>query len=65
MSKWAQASTAPFNMYQNYYYAGNSSRRYFTMTKLETLNKIISGVFAFYAVWTKRTWQRAIKVVAK
>jgi hypothetical protein len=40
-------STAPFNMYQNYYYAGNTSPRYFNITKLDTLNKIISGVFAF------------------
>jgi hypothetical protein len=40
-------STAPFNMYQNYYYAGNTSPRYFNITKLDTLNKIISGAFAF------------------
>ena len=40
-------STAPFNMYQNYHYPGNTSPRYFNITKLDTLNKIISGEFAF------------------
>jgi len=39
--------TAPFKKYQNFNYPGYTSPRYFNITKLDTINKIISGVFAF------------------
>jgi hypothetical protein len=38
---------APANTYYNYYHPSIFSQRYFNITKLDTINKIISGTFAF------------------
>lgn len=40
-------SVAPFSTYQNYRYPHFTSPRYFNITKLDTVNKIIAGEFAF------------------
>ncbi len=40
-------STSSSNIYYNYYYPSKSVPRYFNIDKLDTVNRIISGTFAF------------------
>ena len=38
---------SPASFYYSYYYADRNASRYFNIDKLDTLNKIVSGTFAF------------------